>query len=309
MSLARGKYGIEYNPHPVDEESSGAGWIVVVVALAALVLVTIAVVRRIASQPDEPPTTPTPARATADPRAPTQGSGGPGAPRDAGGLGAATSATNAPPARPPAPPPPPIPPAAVRNRPQAAQNLLLKLERAEAAHDVELAVSTIEQLRSRPGEAVADLDDSLARRLGDLNIERLFTGRNRQWVKEVAVRRGDFASRIASENGSTLASLLKLNDLKSADRLAIGQKLYVMDHPKFTLVVHRAMKVADLSLKGKFFRRYDLVAPVRAGAGNYETGTSLRAFLSEKGISFAPAARSEIETLLPSRTPVLVSDL
>ena len=131
------------------------------------------------------------------------------------------------------------------------QNLLLKLEKAEAAHDVELAVATIEQLRALPGEAVADLDNSLARRLGELNIRRLFVGKNRQWVKEVVVRRGDSATRIASENGSTLASLLKLNELPSADRLRIGQKLDVMDHPRFTIVVHRAAKYADLT-----FRQY-----------------------------------------------------
>ena len=75
------------------------------------------------------------------------------------------------------------------------------------------------------------------------------------------------------------------------------------------LVVHRAAKYADLSLKGKFFKRYDVVAPVGAAEGNYETPAKLRAFLAEKRISLSPEDRAELETLLPAKTPVLVSEL
>ena len=287
MAFAQGKFGIEYNANPIDEESSGAGWLVVVIALAAIAVLAAAGVRRLASSAsDEPPPIDAPvAVPTVTP-----------------------VATNAPPHVAP-PPPPPIPPGAERNRPRVAQNLLLKLEKAEAAHDVELAVSTIEQLRALPGEAVADLDNSLARRLGELNIRRLFVGRNRQWVKEVEVRRGDSATRIAFENGSTLASLLKLNSLPSADRLRVGQKLNVMDHPRFTIVVHRVAKYADLTLKGKFFKRYDIIAPVRAEAGNYETPAKLRAFLAEKGIALSPADSAELDMLVPAKSSLLVSDL
>ena len=204
---------------------------------------------------------------------------------------------------------PPLPPGAERNRSHAATMLLLRLEKANEANDVELAVSTIEQLRALPAGEIADIDDKLARQLGELNVRRLFSGRSRQWVRLVEVRPGDSATRIAIESGSTLASLLKLNELPSADRLRIGQKLHVMDHPKFTLVVHRAAKYADLSLKGKFFKRYDVVAPVGAAEGNYETPAKLRAFLAEKRISFSPEDRIELETLLPAKTPVLVSEL
>ena len=287
MAFARGRFGIEYNPNPMDEESSGAGWLVALIVLAAVaVLAAAGVRRRVSSAPDEPSPIDAPVAV------PT----------------AAPVATNAPPRVEP-PKPPPIPQGAERNRPRAAQNLLLKLEKAEAAQDVELAVSTIEQLRALPGEAVADLDNSLARRLGELNVRRLFVDKNRQWVKEVVVRRGDSATRIASENGSTLASLLKLNELPSADRLRVGQKLDVMDHPRFTIVVHRVAKYADLTLKGKFFKRYDIIAPVRAAAGNYETPARLRAFLAEKGITLAPADSAELDMLVPAKSSLLVSEL
>lgn len=278
MSIARGRFGIEYFPHPEDEESRGAGWLVAVVAVAVVALLGAAVVRRALAPSEEEP-----------------------APTGDGRLAIGDKAPVVVEA-------PPLPPDAERDRPQVARNLLLKLEKAVGADDVELAVSTIEQLRALPGEAVADLDDKLARQLGSLNVQRLFVRRNKQWVKEVEVRPGDSATRVAHESGSTLASLMKLNSLRSADRIRIGQRLYVMDHPKFVLVVHRAAKYADLSLKGKFFRRYDIVAPVKAAEGNYTTGSSLRTFLAEKGISLSDSDRAELVTLLPSGTPVLVSE-
>ena len=304
MAFAQGKFGIEYNSNPIDDESSGAGWLVAVIVLAAIAVLAAAGVRRLISSPDAddgdgrvgdtpPPTT----VVRVDEKSKSAGTSPQG--DRSGQVGDA-----------PLPPkPPPLPPGAERNRPRVAQNLLLKLEKAEAAHDVELAVSTIEQLRALPGEAVADLDNSLARRLGEHNIRRLFVGKNRQWVKEVVVKRGDSATRIAFENGSTLASLLKLNELPSADRLRIGQKLDVMDHPRFTIVVHRAAKYADLTLKGKFFKRYDIIAPVRAAEGNYETPARLRAFLAEKGIALAPADSAELDMLVPAKSSLLVSEL
>ena len=50
-------------------------------------------------------------------------------------------------------------------------------------------------------------------------------------------------------------------------------------------------------------------APVGAAEGNYETPAKLRAFLAEKRISLSPEDRAELETLLPAKTPVLVSEL
>ncbi len=307
MAIARGKFGIEYFPHPEDEESRGLGWLVVAIALAAVALVGVAVVPRLVSSPEEEPepqeTVEAPAsgdrQPAADSRQPAIDSRQPAADDKSDGKPAD---------KPVVIEAPPLPPDVERNRPQVARNLLLRLEKAVEADDVELSVSTIEQLRALPGEAVADLDDKLARQLGKLNVQRLFVRRNKQWVKEVEIRPGDSATRIAHESGSTLASLLRLNNMKPEDRIRTGRRLYVMDHPKFVLVVHRAARYADLSLKGKFFRRYDIVAPVKAAEGNYTTDARLRTFLARKGISFSADDRAELETLLPAKTPVLVSE-
>lgn len=276
----RGKYGIEYTPKIEDEESHGLGWVIVVVFVVALVWLTWSLLRR------------------------------PDAPEDAESENAVESVvtTNAVIKVVSAEPPPP--PVAERStlskRPAKVRNLLLRLEEAEKKRDVEMAVTTIEQLRSLPGAPAADLDDALARRLGALNIKRLYELKNRQWVETLVVKSGDSASRIAAEHGSTLASLAKLNG-GDIDRIFVGQKLYVMNHPRFRLIVHRRARMADLHLNGKFFHRYDLKMEPTRVSGVYELPESKRAFLANE-FGFAPKDREELVILLPVGTTVLVSE-
>ena len=285
MSLARGKFGIEYNPRQMEPESSGFGWLVVAVALAALVSLSWVIVKRIRSAEPVPETIE---------------------------IAAATPA---------APPPVPAPPRAVTNEPPPAvvrdtefsrrppklRNLLMRLEEAEKRRDIEMAVTTIESIRALPGSPAADLDDALARRLGTLNLRRLFEVRSAQWVKTVTVGRGDSASRLAVENGSTVASLARLNG-GSVETIRLGAKLYVMDHPRFSLVLRRRPRIADLSLNGKFFKRYDLRGGVRAKDGSYEVPERRKALWDMLGEVFAPRDRDELEMLLPRGAPVLVSE-
>ena len=278
MSLARGKFGIEYNPKKMEPESSGFGWIVVLVAFAAFISLAVVIVRRVRNAEPVPETLEIAAEA---PRA--------------------VSVTNE------------APQAIVRDtgfsrRPTKVRNLLMRLEEAEKAHDIEMAVTTIESIRSLPGSPAADIDDALARRLGTLNLRRLFEVRSAQWVKAVTVGRGDSASRIAVENGSTLASLARLNG-GNVDRIRVGAKLYVMDHPRFNLVLRRRTRIADLSLNGKFFKRYDLPGEVRAKEGAYEVPERRKLLWDRLGTAFRKEDRAELEMLLPTGAPVLVSEL
>ena len=286
MSLARGKFGIEYNPRQMEREPSGLGWLVAAVAVVALVSFAWTLVGRYRAQREEMA-----AERIAETPPPAAGSN-------------AVQAV----AQEPASPAPVLAKDAYSRRPAKVRNLLMRLEEAERSRDVEMAVSTIETIRALPGSPAADIDDSLARRLGALNIRRLFEKRNAQWVKEVTVKRGDSVSRLAVENGSTVASLIRLNG-GAVDRIIIGAKLYVMDHPRFNLVIHRRTRTADLSLNGKFFRRYDLQSGVRAKEGAYELPEKRRQFWTNIGAQFKDADRLELETLLPVRTPVLVSEL
>ena len=281
MSLARGKFGIEYNPRQVDDGSSGLGWAFAVIALVALVSLAWTLTGRIRSAREDVPVPDV-------------------APVETNGV--QTVKTD------------PVVPAAVlggssyARRPVKVRNLLMRLEEAERSRDLEMAVTTIESIRALPGSPAADIDDALARRLGTLNVRRLLVGKNAQWVRKVTVRRGDSTSRIAAENGSTLASLSALNGGKT-DRIVIGQTLYVMDHPRFNLVVHRRTRTADLSLNGKFFKRYDLQGAVKAKEGAYELPERKRAFWGNVGVSLKAADQEELEMLLPSGTPVLISEL
>ena len=278
MSLARGRFGIEYNPRQMEPESSGFGWIVVAVAFAALISLSWVVVKRIRGAEPDPPLA-------------AEGAAAPGA----------VAVTNeAAPAV--------IRDTALSHRPAKLRNLLMRLEEAENRRDIEMAVSTIEAIRSMPGSPAADIDDALARRLGSLNIRRLFEVRSAQWVKTVTVGRGGSASRIAAENGSTLASLARLNG-GDVETIRLGAKLHVMDHPRFNLVVRRRTRIADLSLNGKFFKRYDLQGPVKARDGAYEVPERRKSLWDGLGLSFKKDDRVELEMLLPTGTPVLVSEL
>ena len=279
MSLARGKFGIEYDPRKLEPESSGFGWVVVVVAFAALISLTLVVVKRMRdAEADAVSVAEIPVVASV-PTAQAVTSQVFKASREV-----------------------------VSHRPPRLRNLLMRLEEAEKRGEVEMAVGTIESIRALPGSPAADLDDALARRLGALNIRRLFDLRCAQWVKTVVVRRGDSASRIAAENGSTLASLARLNG-GSVEKIRLGAKLYVMDHPRFNLVLHRRTRIADLSLNGKFFKRYDLQGEVKAKDGAYEIPERRKGFWGVFGPAFGMADGAELDMLLPAGASMLVSEL
>ena len=294
MSLERGKFGIEWNARQDERKSSWLGWVFLSVGLLALVSFSVTVVRRVrSSAADEEQERPPVESAAHAPVAP-----GP----------TPASAVAAPP-----PPPAAIPEevkdaATERQRPVSVRNLLLRLEEAERQRNVEMAASTIEKLRSLPGSPAADLDDALARRLGALNIRRLFEKKTPLWVREVEVRRGDTASRIASENGSTFASLERLNG-GNVEKIRVGQRLSVMDHPRFTLVVHRRARTADLMLKDKFFKRYDLTQEPTCKPGTYELTKGSSAFWKSLGVSFKMPGQTEIDLLMPAVATVLISEM
>lgn len=282
MSLNRGRYGLEWNPRQDERKASGLGWVFVLVGLVALVSFSVTLVRRYRAR----------------------------------NVGEAETVVPPPPpssVRPATDEPPPVIEPAVRRavtekRPARVRNLLLRLEEAERRRDVEMAVSTIEQIRALPGSPAADLDDALARRLGVLNMKRLFEKRTPLWVRQVEVRRGDTASRLAAENGSTFASFARLNG-GNVEKIRLGAKLYVMDHPRFTLVIHRRARTADLLLKEKFFKRYDLAQEPTGKAGAYELPRGSLAFWRSLGVAFKAPDQTEIDLLMPVGSSVLISEM
>ncbi len=287
--LERGKYGVEWTKRPEDRESSLLGRVVFVVILLSLVSLSWTLVKRLRQEKSEAVEEAAVERVLPPPAtAPSKDAVVP--------AGLAPSATL----------PPPV--ASLEKRAPKVRNLLLRLQTAERSRDVEMAVSTIEQLRALPGSPVADIDDALARRLGDLNMHRLFSMKCAQWVATVTVKSGQSASRIAYEHGSTLASLVKLNGDRDVETIRPGQQLHVLNHPRFSLAVRRRTRTADLQLNGKFFKRYDL-KDVTGEDGVYEVALPIRSFWKERGLVLDKETRAELELLLPKGASVMISEL
>lgn len=268
MAFARAKFGLEYNPHPLPE-GDDFPWLTVLAAVAVLSTASL-VARRTLHRSEEEPVTAPPTAAVEPAAAPDA------APAPAS---ASSSLPN------------------LEKRPAMVKNLLAKLEGAEARRDTEMAIDTIERLRALPGSPAADLDDSLARRLGTLNLRKLFKLKSREWTKEVTVRRGDNLERISRENGATAASTRKLNGL-AGDELRIGDKVLVMNHPRFNLVIHAGGKYADLFFMGKFFKRYYLTGAVETDESDYRL----------KAVPLKPGDREELALLLPPGATVLIAE-
>lgn len=285
MALKRGRFGIEYTPAPTQGGASGLGWTVAVLLVAVAVSLTVALVRRFRSAGETEemlPLPPEPAETVTKPDA-----------------------------RPPLPTPVGFAEVwdTLATRTGAVRTHLLSLREAQEKGDLLKEVATINQLRAMPGNSALDLNNLLARRLGELNVTWLFERHNPQWVKKVQVRSGDSASRIAQDHGSTLESFRKLNADKDVNRLRVGEEVLVMDHPRFYLCVYPNTRKADLQLRGQFFKRYDLREAVSGEPGTFEPTGNLRKFLAEHGVWFQLADRQELELLLPKKFTFVIGDL
>ena len=327
------KYGIRHRPVE-DEESHLMRWCLLLAAIVASV--SFICTRGCRKQPTtpvtvEPPPThrtkpPASGLATATTTAATTGGGEAGAglakPQQLGTANTPTSATatTTMPFTMPAPPrpqPKPLSPAAklaekwlstASTRPPLERTLLERLADAERQGRPALAADTIERLRARP--AMADLDDQLARRLGELNFNLLMSGGKNPWTATVEVRRGDKLQRLAREHGTTTAAVLTLNNLKDSNHISVGQKIRLLEFPKATLVVHKGTKIADLTLNGKFFKRYYVLTSAKTAPGPYpitrEKGPLDR--FNELGIKAAGSDRDELKMFLAPGSSLAIAD-
>ena len=196
-------------------------------------------------------------------------------------------------------------------RPQRERALLQRLADAERLGRLGIAVDTIELLRARP--SMADLDDKLARRLGHLNIKRLFSGEPVPWVVETTVRRGQTVHRIAREHGTTVAAVRQLNGLGPREEPESGRKLRVLEFPKAALVVHKQTHHADLTLGGRLFKRYYLSTGRDTKAGAYpitsKSEEGPRSRFAALGIRVAPADMLELDMFMAPGSMLTVSEM
>lgn len=285
MSLARGKYGIEYDARSQEDDSAGLGWIVVLALLALAAAVAVTVVRRVRALPDE-----------AGPEPPEP-------PAVVAGSGAVTAAET---------PRPEARATTVRSDVLTAvsaktRNLLMKFTEAEKSGDIVRQINAIEQIRAAGAGLPAALEADLVRQLGELNLRWLFDFANAQWVETVKVRPGDSAIRIAREHGATLASLKRLNPKLDVERLVAGRDVKVMNHPRFVLETRYGSRTLELRLNDKFFKRYGLRGPVTGSPGERKLEGRLRNFLADNGIWLNASDRGELELLIASHAALKIA--
>lgn len=316
MSFKRGKFGVEYDSARRDGgDRHLLTWAVGAVAVLAVVSVITArgCVKRVKIPSIIPPPVTTTSELT---RPPAED---PPSPSET--PAASTVAENPPPPATSEKPPSdtmtealPEPARLVRKwignsagRPAVERTLLEKLLEAERAYNAKLALDTIERLRQRP--AMADLDGPLARRLGTLNLQWLLSSRPSPWTTVAVTRRGDTYHRIAREHGTTLAAVLKLNNVKPDAKPEPGSRLRVLEFPRAAIVVHVQTKLADVSLNGKFFKRYYASTGPGTKVGSYpvtrEAGPRTR--FKELSIVFTPSDLDEIAMLLPPGASIAVA--
>lgn len=284
MSLTRLKYGIETDSRERGDDSSGIGWIVVAIIVVAAISFIVTVAGRISSD-------------------------SPG--EEKAGESVLTIEQ---PAEKPVPPAlkdvPPVEIDGFEGRSPKVRSLLMRLEKAAERGELEMQISTIEQIREMHGADSADLVEELLPRLGQLNLSWLFDRHNPQWVSKVRVKSGDTALRIAKEHGSTLASLKKLNGLSDAHRLVVGRELRVMNHPRFYLVLRMRLRTVDLYLNGKIFKRYyipDDAGDIVIKPGDYRTPANLIDYFRRSGVNLRDVDLDELNMLVPRNSRFNVS--
>ncbi len=301
MAYVRGRFGVEYHPHGTSE-THRLRWLMGLVALLVLATFTWYQFSHRKSQPVQPPPAPpiqlpTPSVHVEPPAKQTV---------------TATMASTA-------KPPPKSPEARLvekwletaQTRPDKERVLLERLAEAERQQNIPVAIDTIRKLYDRP--TMADLQDPLVRRLGDLNLKHLLSGAATPWTTVVTAKRGDSRDRIAREHRTTPAAVSKLNPKIKWERLRPGDTVRVLDFPNAVLVIYKQRGYADLSLKnGQIFRRYYLAIAKTAKNAVYpiasESGATVHGRFRELGIRMAPGDRAEIEMFLAPGSRITVAE-
>ena len=283
MSLARGKFGIEFDPLRDEERPSGRGILIGAAVLVVLVSFAATLVNRL--------------------RARTAGN------PDAGAAVLAEAPRPAPSALPAPPLSPAVPPgkALLEERPRVVRNLLMRLTEAERDRDLSRQVETIELLRAAPGNPVADIDHLLVKRLGRLNFRWMFGTDRSPWTVEITPRKGNSAERLAKEQGMTVAALLKLNRWRTPDEMRPGKPVRALNHPNFALIVHPRNRLVELMLDGKLFKAYELTRAASLAPGLYSLPDDYAGQFARLGLSFAPADLAELSLFLMPRAPLFVA--
>ena len=313
MSFARGKYGVEYNRRPTDEKSGGRRWMLV--SLGVLLVVSFTLPRLLSRKKTARINVEVqPAAESARDKIRPAAVPVPRVPAPAPTPRVVTTTKKTQPIK--------SPPSSttmrnmdwilenISRRPATERVLLEKLAAAERQGEIVVAIDTIRRLCD--SSAVSDLHPRLFTRLGQLNMQLLFSERSSPWTARVIVKKGDSRDRLARNNHSTGAVLDRLNPNTNWVRIRPDDVVRVLQYVKAVLVVHKEAGFADLLFKGSFFRRFTFSGRVQMPAGDYlvtrEPGKTAHAILRDLGADFSPEDRADLEMFLAPESTITVSE-
>lgn len=100
-----------------------------------------------------------------------------------------------------------------------------------------------------------DLAPQVEKRLGELNVELIFSPQLLEGDTEHEIAKGEYAAKVAQKNNVPLELLLACNGITNPQSLRIGQRLKV---PKcdFEIIVDKSTNLMVVKNNGKFFKKY-----------------------------------------------------
>lgn len=105
-------------------------------------------------------------------------------------------------------------------------------------------------------KAGSDFAPALERTLGALSTRIYLEPRPGPDKVEYVVKGGDALSAIASRFVCPKELIMEANGIKDPTRIRPGQRLVFPDHPAFAVRVSKSLNTLELTLGGKFFKKY-----------------------------------------------------
>ncbi len=138
--------------------------------------------------------------------------------------------------------------------PRRGEALLVRADRRQAAGDLSGAEADYRAVLDSPGPEAARA--AARRRLGEINLDRLFSGQDTPATVTYTVRSGDSLAAIARRHRTTSDLIGQMNRL-SGDVIHPGQKLK-LPAETFSARVSKSKNTLTLLYGGEFFKEYSV---------------------------------------------------
>ena len=97
-----------------------------------------------------------------------------------------------------------------------------------------------------------------------LGIELVTSPRPMKGKVDYLIQSGDSLSSITAKFNCPTLLIQKANNIKESARVRVGDRLFILDHPDFSVIVSKSQNTLTLLLGGKFFKKYSVGTGVHA---------------------------------------------